>query len=166
MRYQHWMDAMVDLVATGDDDDQELDRTVRQALEKLEEPEKELAERRYLMGQSIAVISEELRRSERDTERGLREVSLKLKRLLKPYVEKRYNTGIIYQRRCSICEFANRECAEEIIAGKQKKETWRRVMRELRQLGLSIDSPQAVIGHVKYHLSFTRPGKTKTNNNQ
>jgi Sigma-70, region 4 len=155
------MDAIVDFVVAGDSGDMELDKTVREALDKLEEQERALVERRYLMGQSYACISAELECSEREIERGLREATLKLRRLLAPFVAERFNIRVKSQRKCLICDCADREGAERIIVGKRKEETWKRVMRELRQrVGLKIDSPQALIGHVKYHPRNTKREKT------
>ncbi len=157
VRYQEWMDAMVVFSSDGDSDeksgDVEVERAVRGALEKLSDFEKDLIERRFLMCQSSQRICGELGISERDLERGLREAQLRLRRLLAPFVQRRFKVGIADERRCLICDCVERERAEEIIGSKNQEETWRRVMCELDEhLGLKISSPQMLIGHVKYHV--------------
>ncbi len=156
------IDGGVDGGAAGDNEEylgsQELDRAVRKALEQLQESEKELIERRFLLGESYERIGEELNCPTRELERQLREATIKLRRLLTPFVQRRFKVKINSPRRCPICERPEREEAERIIASKHQEETWKRIMHELRnRLGLEIVSPQTLIGHVKYHAK----GETK-----
>ncbi len=158
VRYKEWMDALIDSRVENVEIDAELDKkaldkTVREALAALGECEREIAERRFLMGQSLEVIRGDLDLSQHEVERRLREVIIKLRRLLGPFVRERFNINPKSERHCPLCEFGDTTLIEEIIATKKKKETWRRIMAELeKEVGVRVSSPQVLIGHVKYHL--------------
>jgi len=147
------MDALIDCRGENVEIDDELDKTVREALAALDEGEREIAERRFLMGQSLEVIRSDLKLSSHEIERRLREVRIKLKRLLAPFVQTRFNLKPDSRPVCPICESIHRERVERIIATKRKEETWKRIMSELeKELGVRVRSPQMLIGHVKYHV--------------
>lgn len=155
VRYAEWMDWQCLRFAGGDSDrsfDDELSQNVREALDRLEPGEKEALELFHFLGASLEEISARMNLTRRGVERLLRSGSLKLRRLLADYVQKRFGITRDTVRRCPICQTQKRVEAEKIVSSKSAEETWRRIIRELREeLNIVVSSPQTLLGHIKYH---------------
>ncbi|HSG99132.1 MAG TPA: sigma factor-like helix-turn-helix DNA-binding protein [candidate division Zixibacteria bacterium] len=157
VRFAEWMSALA--LAGGAERDEadsgaaaEIERRVRDALEELEEFERVALEHYHFMGRTPSQIAAECRRSERAVRRALREGAEKLRFALAEFVSQRFEIPPPSIAGCPICASAHRRRAERIIAGKQSDETWRRVIRELRErAGIEIKTPQELVGHSKYH---------------
>ena len=127
--------------------DDELSQNVREALERLEPGEKEALELFHFLGLSLEEISARMNLMRRGVERLLRSGTLKLRRLLADYAQKRYGIARNSVKRCPICHTQKRAEAEKIISSKSAEETWRRIIRELREeLNIVVNSPQTLLG--------------------
>ena len=155
VRYAEWMDWLCLRFSETDSNqsqDDELSQKVREALDRLDSGEKEALELFHFLGSSIEEISVQMNLTHRGVERLLRSGSLKLRRRLASYVQKRFGIAGDPIKRCPICHTQRRVEAEKIVISKSPEETWRRVIRELREeLDIVVSSPQTLVGHVKYH---------------
>ena len=155
VRFDDWMSALTQRESTGAGDDATLDEIaseVRAALARLDEFEASVLERYYFMGRAPDEIARESGCSEQAVRRALREGAVKLRYALTDFVERRFELRTRQTETCPICASPQRVKAERIIAGKKSSETWRRIIRELRDaLGIRVGTPQTLIGHTKYH---------------
>lgn len=159
VRYAEWMDWLClrfnERFAESDSSQSqadELSQKVREALDRLDSEEKEALELFHFLGRSIEEISVQMNLSQRGVGRLLRSGSLKLRRLLAAYAQKRFGITSEPVKRCPICHTQKRAEAEKIVISKSPRETWRRVIRELREeLDITVGSPQTLVGHMKYH---------------
>jgi hypothetical protein len=138
----------------GPDDEQtvELRHTVSTALGQLDESEREFLVRFYFMGQSYKSIAEETGRALYKLEALHRRAVRRLQRLLAPYVCARYGISSSDRPACPICSSPDREQIDEVIRGRDRRQTWRPVLQTLKtRFGLDIKTPQTLIGHIKYH---------------
>lgn len=132
----------------------EREEIVREAVGSLPDEERQVVELYHFMGRSPVDIAEELKLSGRVVDRRLRFAAVKLRRLLAEYANKSYQIPLSPDlQSCPICTSQRRAEAELIISSKEERETWRRVMRELRdKLSIHIRTPQTLLGHVRHHL--------------
>ena len=130
---------------------------VARALEKLTPDEKEFIERFYYIGQSYREISEKSGRAVYKLEAVHKRAIKKLKRELAPVVRKLYSldiepSGAKSSRTCPVCNSPFKKDIDKLIAARDKKGTWRPVIKILKEnYGLRIKTPQVLIGHEKYH---------------
>ncbi len=130
----------------------EIIRAVREALEKLGEDEREFIERFYFVGQSYRRIAEKSGRAIYKLEAVHKRALKRLRKELRPTVERLFQLRPQACRRCVICRSPYREQIDELIRNKEPTATWRGVMREIyHRYGLKITTPQILIGHQKYH---------------
>ena len=155
LRYEEWMDWFCQKTSAGNSSqsqDIELSQKVREALDRLEPSEREALELFHFLARPLDEISAQMNLTRRGVERRIRSGRLKLRRLLAGYVQTRYGIMTGPERRCTICEAEKRLEAEKIILSKSPEETWRRVLRVLREeLNIQVGSPQTLVGHMKYH---------------
>lgn len=139
-------------VESVSNDDTSVDRTVRQALRHLAENEQELVERVFFMGESIETIAEATGRETHRLQSLLNRSLEKLRACLAEFVADRY--GIEPPNAdCPVCNSPYRRDIDRIIAGRDKRRTWRPILRLLREAyGLDLRAPQSLIGHEKYHM--------------
>lgn len=126
--------------------------TVRAALARLTDDERELIEQIHFMGRTCSEISLRSGRAEHRLESMHRRAMSKLRRHLAPLVRELF--GILSPGRtdCPVCRSPYRGQIDQLISSRDPKGTWRQVIEELRKkFGLKITTPQTLIGHEKYH---------------
>jgi hypothetical protein len=139
---------------TGDEGSrsQHVSAAVEEALAGLSEDEREFIERFYYMGQTYVQISEQSGRAVHKLATLHRRATAKLKRRLAPLVAELYGVTKAAGHDCPICRSAERESIDRIIRSKPEPEPWGPTLCRLRETyGLTIKSPQAIIGHLRYH---------------
>ncbi|HXF48274.1 MAG TPA: sigma factor-like helix-turn-helix DNA-binding protein [Verrucomicrobiae bacterium] len=123
---------------------------VRGALSRLSEKEKEIVERFHFCGESTAQIGARLNLSEFCVYATLRQARRKLKRILRTYVQKRYGVSI-ETANCPVCRSENREAIDRLMKTKTKEETWKRILRKLRNEYRLYINPRSLGRHWKEH---------------
>ena len=127
------------------------------ALAKLTDDEKEFVERFYYCGQSYREISEKSGRAVYKLEAVHKRAVRKLRRYLTPLVRQLYKLDLepgnaAFPNACLICSSPHREEIDRLIADRDRRGTWRPVIKILKdKYGLRIKTPQVLIGHEKYH---------------
>ncbi len=135
----------------------ELRSRVREAIQSLDEKERELIEQVYFLGQSFRSVSDATGRAVYKLEALHRRAFRKLRNNLTTFVRTRFQLDDIAGEEdcdsCAICSSLLRVDIERLIAGRSRVETWRPLMKCLRSdFGLDIRSPQILISHEKYHM--------------
>ncbi|MBD3333680.1 hypothetical protein GF356_12595 [candidate division GN15 bacterium] len=138
--------------------DSEIDQHVQRALATLSENEREFIVHFYFMGQTEQQIAKATGRTVIRVHALHRRAVRKLRRSLGGFVAERF--GLELGGRASGCPVCESEFAAEIdwiIANRDRKATWRPVMREIHEsFGIQIRSPQVLIGHERYHSRSQR----------
>ncbi|MCI0330867.1 MAG: hypothetical protein L0196_07945 [candidate division Zixibacteria bacterium] len=130
--------------------DWKVDRAVRWGLRQLSFMEEEVVERYHLCGQPAAKIAAELGLSEHQVHPVLKGAIRKLKKLLGRFVQKRY--GIPMKATpCRICDSKEKKSIEELLKTKKEEETWKNVLRKLREDFQMRTSPRTLTLHLKKH---------------
>lgn len=133
--------------------DDEIVRAVQKALKKLPPFQRELIERYYFDGCSCEELSRDYDFRIREIRAYLRQAIKSLKKSLNPFVKGRFGLQTDRIADCPICTSPFREEIEKLIIGRNPRETWKNVMKILRQdYGLDIKAPQTLISHKKYHI--------------
>ena len=141
-----------DIIETGSEKSEEIDRRVRHAIESLTEDEMEFVIRFYFMGQGYNEISDKSGRANHKLEALHKRAIRKLKNRLQPFVKKEFGIKTKKVRPCLICDSPQRAKIDRIILKKKYEETWSPVIKRIdEKFGLKIKSPQTLIGHQKYH---------------
>lgn len=161
MIYHDWLARERAVDESGEPDkgaDSEIEQQVQRALAALSENEREFIVHFYCMGQTEQQIAEATGRTVVRLHALHGRAVRKLRRLLGGFVAERFGLESGGQTsRCPVCES---ECAAEIdriIANRDRKATWRPVMREIHErFGIQIRSPQVLIGHERYHSNNQR----------
>ena len=131
----------------------ELEEKVEQALNRLDSAEGEFIRHFYFDCKSYDQISEIMNKTKDRLERIHRSALEKLKFSLMGFVSQRYKIKISPERKCSICSHPERVKLEELIRAKRREETWKRVLRTLKdEFDLEIKTPQILINHQKRHM--------------
>lgn len=129
-----------------------LQTTVRAALELLNEEEREFIIRFHFMGESYRHISERSSRAIYRLEALHKRAVRKLKNELAGFVANRFGVKQTILRPCKLCSSPHREQIDRIISNRDRRLTWRPVIRQLREkYDLRLKSPMLLIGHEKYH---------------
>lgn len=134
-------------------EEEELIQKVTSALSGLTEDEREFIIRYYYMGESYQKISKQSGRA------AYRLVALhnrsikKLKANLVEFVRLRFKLETISKKACPLCDSAQAEQINRLITTRDKRRTWKPVIKALRDdYGIEVSSPQLLIGHEKYHM--------------
>jgi hypothetical protein len=135
---------------------EEIEQAVASGMQALTEDEREFIARFHFMGESYQEIAERSGRIPHKLEALHRRALRKLKLALTEFASKRYQLMLDdsreRSRNCAICQSNSRQEINHLINQKHPHETWRPIIRQLReQYGISIRSPQVLIGHQKYH---------------
>lgn len=129
-----------------------LQATVRAAVELLDEEEREFIIRFHFMGESYRRISDRSGRAVYRLEALHKRAVRKLKNELAAFVTERFGVDQSPLRPCKLCSSPHREQIDRIIGNRDRRLTWRPVIRLLRdKYDLRLKSPQLLIGHEKYH---------------
>lgn len=133
--------------------DKELEKKVHRALSQLDETECKFIIYFYFDCISYKEIGFLLKKRKDKLQRIHQSALDKLTLILKDYVEKRFKLRAEDETSCIICHSPHREELDRIIRGKRKEETWKRIIRILRDgYGLKIKTPQILIGHLRKHM--------------
>lgn len=176
--YQNWIvdlgfdpDRRVDLPgedwsATPDGDTQSVESSDRsskirlvvgKAISHLDEEEQEFVIHFYFMGESYQSLSDRSGRAIHKLEAVHRRAIRKLKRQLASLVDEMYGLSTTTFVTCPVCRSPDRAELDSLIADRDRRQTWRPVLKELRErFGMKIRSPQILIGHEKYHMQETK----------
>ena len=132
---------------------QEIITAVNRAMEALDEEERTFIQAFYFQGMSFRQIVGITGRPHyrlRDLhDRAVR----RLKRRLSCLLNGRFNTPAAGNVGCPLCRHPDVDEINALIASKSKEETWRRVIRTLRDdFSTAGVTPQQIIGHRKYHI--------------
>ena len=127
-------------------------QAVEEALDELPYSEREFIIRFHFMGESYRHLAEETGREIHKLEALHRRALRRLKNKLAPFVAERFGLGVASKRTCPICNSDNRSQIDGLIKARNRRQTWRPVMRQLRsRYGIVVKTPQILIGHEKYH---------------
>ena len=127
-------------------------RSVSEALNNLDDDEREFVIRFHFMGESYRRIAEKSGRSIHKLEVLHKRSLRKLKKQLAGFVHETFGLGREVIPDCPICRSPFVAELDEIIRNRDRTATWRPVLTVLKnKYNLSISSPQLLIGHEKYH---------------
>ncbi len=143
----------------------EIEQAVAKGMQTLTEDEREFIARFHFMGESYQEIAEKSGRIPHKLEALHRRALRKLKLTLTEFAVKRYNLAIndseLRAAQCPLCQSPYCLDINQLINQKPAHETWRPIIRVLReQYGISIRSPQVLIGHQKYHHGMQSTERT------
>lgn len=143
---------------------------VQQALARLPEEEREFIERFYYIGQGYREIVHKSGRAIHKLEALHKRAVRQLQKELAPFVIKMFgisstdlsgtstksmSTNHISEESrpvCPVCCSADRAKIDQLIVERDRKTTWRPVIRVIKErFGIIIRTPQTLIGHEKYH---------------
>lgn len=133
--------------------EEELIQKVRSALDGLTDDEREFIIRFYYMGQSYQKISKQTGRvAHRLVSLHNRAIN-KLKANLSGFVRLRFDLEPSLKKICPLCESSQVEQINRLIITRDKRQTWRPVLKALKDnYGITVSSPQLLIGHERYHM--------------
>jgi RNA polymerase sigma factor (sigma-70 family) len=130
----------------------QLKEKVSEAVRRLPENEREFIERYYFMGQSYREIADQTGRVTYKLELLHRRAFKLLRKELKEFVRERFGVVVKDFPKCQICNSKFHDQIDYLIATRDKKRSWRPVIKEIRgRFGIKIKTPQTLIGHEKYH---------------
>jgi hypothetical protein len=150
--HQQAMSGSTGREAAPDERLEKIRTAVAAALDKLSENEREFIERYYFMGRSYREISELSGRAIHRLEALHQRAIKKLLKALSGLVNELYGLTPARAPNCPICASPERLEIDRLIASRDLTATWRPVMQLIAgRFGVTIRSPQTVIGHEKYH---------------
>ena len=104
------------------------------------------------MGESYREISEKTGRAVYKLTALNNRAVKKLKNRLAVFVREKFDIKTQKTFNCPICNSKYREEIDNIIANRDKKATWKPVIKLIKErYDLTINTPQVLIGHAKYH---------------
>ena len=128
-------------------------QAVREAMEKLNEQEREFITQFYFMGKCYREISDQSGRPIHKLEALHKRAVNKLRRKLSKFVEKQFGIVTHFSDTCPICRSESLPGINRLIAKRDKAATWKPIIKTLRErYGLKVTAPQILIGHEKYHM--------------
>jgi hypothetical protein len=138
--------------------DSEIDKRVKRALAELSENEREFIVHFYFMGQTEQQIAKATGRTVVRLHTLHGRAVRKLRRSLGGFVAEWFGLEVDGQASgCPVCESEFAAEIDRIIANRDRKATWRPVMRQIHErFGIQIRSPQVLIGHERYHSNNQR----------
>ncbi|MGB8657921.1 MAG: hypothetical protein WCE90_09080 [Candidatus Zixiibacteriota bacterium] len=132
---------------------EEIDRQVREAVEKLSLEERRFIELFYFEFKTNAEIARRLKKKVYKLERVHRRALDKLRILLTDFVKSHFELDVPTKTGCIICASPVQEELDELIRSKKPEETYRHLIRIFRRkYGIDIKAPQVIIGHQKKHM--------------
>jgi len=129
-------------------------RTVNEALLLLDKSETDFIRDFYFQGKTYRTLSEETGRAVYRLESLHQGALSKLRRYLANRLGDDLPEDCQPKPVCPLCRHERREEIDRLIASKSRRETWRRIIRQLKEdFNIEITTPQRLIGHFKYHMS-------------
>jgi len=131
----------------------EIIEKVRDTVDKLPSREREFVQLYWFEGRSMAELSELFGKKPYRLESLNKRILQKLKRRLSEYVACQFGIADDAIPACIICDHPRRIEIDDLLLSKRPEETFRPIYRKLKEeFGLTISTPQILIGHIKYHL--------------
>ncbi|MBU1319827.1 MAG: sigma-70 family RNA polymerase sigma factor [candidate division Zixibacteria bacterium] len=131
----------------------EIIEKVRDAVDNLPSMEKEFVQLYWFEGKSMAELSELFGKKPYKLESLNKRILQKLKRRLSEYVTRQFDLTNDTIPACIICDHPRRIEIDNLLLSKGQEETFRPIYRKLKdEFGLTISTPQILIGHIRYHL--------------
>lgn len=131
---------------------------VQEAVSRLSPEEQELVHQLYVLGRSIPDLAAATGQSADRLQTVHHRIQRRLRSLLGPFVCREYGLAVGETGYCPVCRSPRRGEIDRIIAAKRLDQTWRPIMRTIReQTGLTVRSPHVLIGHRKYHGRLDEP---------
>ena len=131
---------------------EQIRQAVNAALAELDEDEREFIIRFHHMGESYRQISDKSGWPIHRWEALHKRILKKLRKLLAPFVDEVFGLSSAQTPSCPICSSKYVEQLNEIISNRDRKQTWKPVLRLFRtKYNLVISAPQLLVGHEKYH---------------
>ena len=150
--YLNWITEVGQAPTETDCHSEDIREEVRSALELLNEEERELIVRFYFMGESYVQISEKSGRTAYKLAGIHKRAVKKLRSALAGFVRERFQIDSEAARDCPLCQSPDLEAIDNIIRDRDRTTTWKPVIRKIKkEFGITINSPQLLIGHEKYH---------------
>ena len=135
------------------DESEKIEKAVREALNELDEEEKELIVHYYFMGKTYTEISEKSNREIFKLSALHKRAVKKLRNKLSKFVEKYYGIKSETNADCQICNHSNNTEINRLIFERDKTKTWKPILKILREkYSINLKTPQLLIGHEKYHI--------------
>ena len=128
-----------------------VEKEIRRALEKLTEMEREIVERFFFLGQKQGKIGAGLGLSEFRVKTVLLKAKRKLKNFLAHFVRKKYGV-IVKEPICPICLSKKRKRIEKLLKTKTKEEGWKRILRQLREKHQIRTNSRSLQRHLSEHM--------------
>ena len=131
----------------------EIITAVNRAMERLSGDEAEFVRLYYMQGMNYRRISDATGRPICRLEALHRRALRRLKPPLHDLLGGRYNIPPPEYLGCPLCRHPRSEEINRLIRSKTGPETWRRIIRSLREeFGIVLPTSQQLIGHYKYHI--------------
>lgn len=130
---------------------EELADKVRKAVSELSADERLVVERHYFEGMSFPQIALERRVTTKMVRNSHRRALRRLRKLLASCATGRFGMNSPATD-CPICASEHRRVAEDLIAAKERHETYGALIEKLWRLyQIRVISPKTITGHTKYH---------------
>lgn len=169
LQYQNWIvelgvdpiqlarlgsnDLSTEISQTDSEQVELINQVVRKAMTSLDDDEHELIIRFHFMGETYVKISELTNREIYKLAAIHKRAVKKLKAKLTSFVKESYNIDSEEINTCLICNHEEVIKINLIISQRDKRKTWREVLKVLRnEYNLKLSTPQIIMGHEKYHM--------------
>ena len=131
---------------------EEIQQAVSEAIERLDEDEREYIRRIYFLGQTTSEIARLTGRAKHRLEGLHRRAHRRLKKELAPTAARLFGYEPTLHPGCPLCESEYRHEIDQLIASRDPTETWRPVIRQIQErFGIRVSSAQMLVGHWRYH---------------
>ncbi len=131
---------------------EQIKAAVSEALDLLNDDEREFIVRYHYMGESYRRIADQTGRAVHKLEAFHERCLKKLRKQLAPLVEELFGIESEPFADCPVCRSPYVDQLNEIIRNRDHRQTWRPILKLFRsRYSLVIKSPQMLIGHEKYH---------------
>jgi len=129
-----------------------IEKAVRDALERLDDEEKELIVRFYFMGETYSSMTTQSNKDLHKLASLHQRAVRKLKKYLKKFVKEQYNLNPSDKPVCIICQSIYHPEINLLIKKRDKTKSWKPVIDVLKnKYNIKVTTPMILIGHEKYH---------------
>lgn len=126
---------------------------VQSEIAKLTELEQEFIRMYWFEGMSTAQISDLLGKKVYKLEGMSRRIQRKLKNRLSEFVSREFDVESGSSKKCLICSSQYRAQIDQMLKSKKPEQTYKHIIKTLKNdFGITVKTPQIIIGHQKYHI--------------
>lgn len=126
---------------------------VGDAIEKLRDDEAGFIRRFYFQGETYRTIAADTGRTLYSLEALHNRAVKRLRAVLAPVLSLPENDKSGAEQTCPICRHKNAPQINALIRNRDKRQTWRPIIRTLKEkYNLRVSTPQLLIGHARYHI--------------